>query len=48
MTTGGISTAKQCEYLIRNGASLIGMATQLIKNPFQLVAINRALSKRNS
>jgi len=44
IATGGISTASQVEALLDHGATLIGMATALVKNPYCVPIINRRLA----
>jgi len=44
MATGGISTPYHVETLIDHGATLIGMATALVENPYAVPMINHRLS----
>ena len=45
ISTGGISTKSQIDALMDEGVTVIGMATQLVKNPFSVVKLNESLSK---
>jgi len=44
IATGGASDYKSVRNLLQNGASLVGMAAQLVFNPFEIAKINRDLS----
>ena len=45
IATGGISSYENVRELLDNGASLIGVATLLVTDPFQIPLINQKLSK---
>ncbi len=45
MATGGIATPAQVEAALAEGASLVGMATALVKNPFVIPKIVSSLSR---
>lgn len=44
IATGGASDYDSVKNLLKNGASLVGMAAQLVFNPFEIAKINRDLS----
>ncbi len=46
MATGGISTAAQVEALLDHGATLVGMATALVQNPYCVPIINQRLASQ--
>ena len=46
IATGGIETVNQIKQLKEAGASIVGMATKLVKNPFDIVLINKALANK--
>ena len=46
IATGGIETVNQIKQIKESGASIIGMATKLVKNPFDIVIINKALANK--
>tara|TARA_B100001121_G_C18700289_1_gene627338 strand:+ start:5249 stop:6310 length:1062 start_codon:yes stop_codon:yes gene_type:complete len=43
ISTGGITNSDQIEQLLNSGVSVVGMATQLVKNPFSIIRMNKAL-----
>ncbi len=43
MATGGISTSDHIKQLRKAGASLFGIATQLIQDPYQIPHLNNML-----
>ena len=43
IATGGICTADQIVALQQHGVAVVGMATQLVTDPFQIVRINHQL-----
>ena len=45
IATGGISSYENVRELLDNGASLIGVATLLVTDPFQIPLITQKLSK---
>ena len=47
IATGGIDTAEKAKEVLASGATLIGMATCLVKDPYTIVKINQALAKSN-
>jgi dihydroorotate dehydrogenase len=44
IATGGISTHKDVKLVLEKGATLVGMASQLVIDPFQIPQINSKLS----
>ena len=46
IATGGISTPENVIEIIDKGASLVGLATALVMDPFVIVAMNKALEKK--
>ena len=44
IATGGISTYKDVRLVLEKGATLVGMASQLVIDPFQIPQINSKLS----
>lgn len=46
ISTGGITNSSQIEQLMSMGVSVVGMATQLVKNPFSVIRINKELSQK--
>ena len=44
IATGGVSSYENVNELLKNGASLTGMATLLVSDPFQIPLINYRLS----
>ena len=44
IATGGVSSYENVKELLDNGASLTGMATLLVSDPFQIPLINYRLS----
>ncbi|NDC82451.1 hypothetical protein EB093_02140 [bacterium] len=46
MATGGISTIKHVEAVIDRGATLIGMATALVRDPYSIPIINHLLASQ--
>lgn len=47
IATGGIQSAKDIQLLQSHGASIVGMATQLVKNPFSVVSMHQQLIDLN-
>ncbi|NBV41903.1 hypothetical protein EBR96_03940 [bacterium] len=47
IATGGVSTTAQVEALLDHGASLIGMATALVQNPYCVPIINQRLASQS-
>ncbi|MSR88367.1 MAG: hypothetical protein EXS67_01770 [Candidatus Margulisbacteria bacterium] len=45
IATGGISSAKEVTQLLESGATLVGIATQLVLDPYQIPIINKKLVK---
>ncbi len=45
IATGGISNANQINQLLNEGATVVGVATQLVKNPFSIKRMNIELAK---
>ncbi len=46
IATGGISTASQVEAIMDHGATIVGMATALVKNPYCVPIINQRLASQ--
>lgn len=44
IATGGISSPAQARLILKNGATLVGVATVLVENPFMIPKINRHLA----
>ncbi len=47
IATGGVTSIDRCVKVLEAGATLIGMATQLVADPFMIPKINNALARRN-
>lgn len=45
IATGGIATSDQVIQLLNDGASLVGMATGIVTDPFRIVRLNAALEQ---
>ena len=46
IATGGISNEDQIICLQEHGVKVVGMATQIVKNPFSIISINKALDRK--
>jgi len=46
ISTGGITNAFQIEQLLNSGVAVVGMATQLVKNPFSVIRMNNELHNK--
>ena len=46
IATGGITTADDVMVCLKKGATAVGLATALVTDPYRIVMINQALSKR--
>ena len=47
IATGGISSVEQIKLLQKNKVAIVGLATQLVKNPFSIVRLNKEFRKFN-
>lgn len=46
VATGGITDAARVKVALKNGATLVGMATALVVNPYSIVEINKSLVRK--
>ena len=46
ISTGGVSTVDQVKVLQENNVAVVGLATQLVKNPFSIVRLNNQLAQQ--
>ena len=47
IATGGVTSVDRCVRILDAGATLIGMATQLVADPFMIPKMNNELARRN-
>ncbi len=47
ISTGGVSSVSQVQALLDCNVAVVGIATQLVKNPFSIVKMNQTLAKNN-
>ena len=46
IATGGVSTIHDIQALQEHNVVVVGMATQLVKNPYQIIRLNQQLASR--